>query len=116
MNARQISNQKYAKKLKMQVLTHYGGSPPKCDCCGDSNTEFLSIDHINGGGNQHRKELGLGRAGGYDFYMWLIKNNYPDGFRVLCFNCNHSLGAYGYCPHHKDIRVQPKIEESRFDW
>jgi hypothetical protein len=29
----------------------------------------------------------------------LIKNNFPDGFQVLCHNCNMSIGLYGYCPH-----------------
>lgn len=85
------------KKRRLEVLKHYGGDPPKCHCCGESIYEFLSIDHINGGGYKHRKEIGgyFGR----NFYKWLVKNNFPDGFQVLCHNCNLAKGFYGKCPH-----------------
>lgn len=82
-----------AKKRRIDVLAHYGNS---CACCKESRTEFLVIDHINGGGVKHRKELGIEGIG---FYQWLIKNGLPEGFRVLCFNCNFALGHFGYCPH-----------------
>lgn len=88
---------KYNEKVRLKVLTHYGGLPPKCVCCGELFNEFLSIDHINGGGNKQRK--GLKINSGQAFYRWLIKNDYPEGFRVLCMNCNFSLGKRGYCPH-----------------
>lgn len=81
-------------RRKVQIIKHYGGV---CECCGEHKIEFLCIDHVNGGGNEHRKEIGSGTP----MYKWLIKNDYPDGFRVLCYNCNMSLGAYGYCPHQK---------------
>lgn len=84
-------------RLRMAALTKYGGNPPKCACCGEGTLEFLSIDHINGGGNKHRQRLKL--KAGFEFYRWLENNNYPEGFRVLCHNCNLSLGYYGYCPH-----------------
>jgi hypothetical protein len=75
-------------------LKHYG---EKCACCGEERKEFLSIDHINGNGARHRKEIH--RA---SIYYWLIKNNFPDGFRILCHNCNQAMGIYGYCPHQKE--------------
>lgn len=84
-----------SKKNRVEVINNYGG---KCACCSESILEFLSIDHINGGGKQHRKEIG---GGGNTFYRWLKRNNYPEGFRVLCNNCNMSIGFYGYCPHQK---------------
>src|SRR6266850_6520947 len=63
------------------VLQHYGGA---CACCGETAFEFLCIDHVNGGGSQHRKSIGFG----YNFYKWLIDQGFPGGFRVLCHNCN----------------------------
>jgi hypothetical protein len=81
--------------VRWNCLIHYGGEPPRCLCCGESNIEFLCIDHINGGGERQRKQIGQGAK----IYNWLIKNNYPKGFRVLCANCNQSYGHYGYCPH-----------------
>ena len=86
----------YARKIR--VFEHYGGSPPKCACCGETHLEFLSLDHINGGGNKHRKEVGFGSQ----LYSWLIKNKFPSGFQVLCFNCNCAKGFFGYCPHQKE--------------
>lgn len=85
----------HVKKLKDETFTAYGGYI--CSCCGETEKLFMTIDHINGGGNTHRKSLG--NAGGKDFYTWLRKNGYPEGYQVLCYNCNISKGHYGICPH-----------------
>lgn len=87
----------YHKKLRFDALTAYSVGGLKCACCGENNIEFLAIDHINGGGNQHKKVIGKNKR----FYLWLKENNYPEGFRILCHNCNMSFGLYGYCPHEK---------------
>jgi len=88
---------------RLMVLTHYSQGKPKCQCCGEDRIEFLGMDHINGGGNKHRREIKLS---GFAFYNWLIANNFPVGFRVLCHNCNMAKGLYGYCPHEKEQVVQ----------
>ena len=93
-------SQRTRQRLRLEILIHYGGSIPQCACCGESHIEFLSIDHINGGGKKHRNLLGGG------FYNWIKKNNFPTGFRVLCHNCNQSYGSYGYCPH-KTHKARP---------
>lgn len=84
---------KYNDKCRQTVLNHYGA---KCVCCGETVKQFLTIDHINGGGNQHRKEVGSGR----NMMVWIIKNNFPKDFQILCFNCNcgRQLNK-GICPH-----------------
>lgn len=80
--------------LKLEVMGHYGGA--RCACCGEDRIEFLCFDHVEGGGTQHRKSIGnMGRQ----FYYWLKLNGYPNGYRVLCYNCNMSIGFYGYCSH-----------------
>lgn len=78
------------RKLRREVLAAYGGV---CACCGETRIEFLAIDHING-----VKPPGLPRVG-LPLYTRLRALGYPPGFRVLCHNCNVSLGLYGYCPH-----------------
>ena len=85
-------------KLKIEVITYYGGV---CKCCGESGIDFLSIDHIDGGGTKHRKLLPSGSG---SMYRWLKKNNYPINYQVLCFNCNFSkyLGN-GICLHKRII-------------
>jgi len=93
-NRDKINKQKreILRLLKTEVISAYGG---RCECCGESAMEFLTIDHVNGGGTKHRKVVGAGGT----FYYWLRRNNYPSGYRVLCMNCNCSYGSYGYCPH-----------------
>ena len=68
--------------IKQEVINHYGG---KCACCGESHPSVLCIDHINNNGTEHRKSIGGGSA---VIYRWLKNNNYPEGFQLLCFNCN----------------------------
>ncbi len=90
----------YRRKLKIKVLAHYSGSEiPFCACCREDHLEFLTIDHIHGDGAEHRKTMA--NRGRNTMYRWLIQNGYPDGFRVLCYNCNCAMGFYGYCPHEK---------------
>jgi len=91
----------YKKETRIEVLSRYSGNPPKCSCCGEKHIEFLVIDHIEGGGYKHRKFLK--KHGGTQFYLWLKKNNYPKEYRVLCMNCNFSLGIRGYCPHQQSL-------------
>lgn len=94
LDHKELSSQrvkKNAKDLRLLVITHYGGH---CQCCGESRLEFLAIDHIAGGGNKHLAVIGRG-----NLYRWLRDNDFPEGFRVLCHNCNMALGFYGYCPH-----------------
>jgi hypothetical protein len=76
------------------VIGYYGG---KCACCGQSELIYLTIDHINGGGNAHAREIGRGVA----LYRWLRRYGFPEGFQVLCANCNHGRARNGgICPHY----------------
>lgn len=79
-----------------QVLQHYGA---KCSCCGETERMFLTLDHVNNDGYQHRLPSG-GRMKAEKLYRWLILNNFPEGYQILCWNCNcgkHRNG--GICPH-----------------
>jgi len=89
---------KIRKKLKNLIFTHYSSNPPKCACCGESHIDFLTLDHINGGGTEHRKLL---YKQGTTIYLWIKKNNFPNGFQVLCMNCNWAKGhsKNHLCPH-----------------
>jgi hypothetical protein len=99
IRARELAKQ-YHERRRMKILIHYGGNPPKCVCCGENRYEFLSIDHIKGGGLEHLRNVGQGRAG---LSGWIVKNKYPEGFQILCHNCNFAKGHYGKCPHKKGI-------------
>ena len=71
-------------KIKLEVLGFYSKGKPTCAICKEDRMECLTIDHINGGGRKHRKEIGCESKA---FYSWLKRNNYPLGYRVLCMNC-----------------------------
>lgn len=80
--------------LKAEVLLGYGGA---CTCCGEREPAFLAVDHIDGGGNKHRKNLKLKGEG---FYKWVIANGFPKTLQILCHNCNWAKHVNGgVCPH-----------------
>lgn len=89
----------WRQKKRYDALMAYGGM--QCACCGETIPEFLTIDHINGGGNKHidLKYGGNKRLGGVGLYRWLANHNFPPGYQVLCYNCNAAKGHYGVCPH-----------------
>lgn len=87
-----------SRAVKLRALRHYSGGEPHCACCGETRYEFLTFDHINGGGRKHREEMRK-ENGCNQIQLWLEKHSYPEGFRVLCLNCNGAIGFFGYCPH-----------------
>jgi hypothetical protein len=77
-------NREYGKRTKIKVLSHYSNGRLKCANCEENDQQVLTIDHINGNGNIHRKQTNT--HAGIEFYRWLINNNFPEGFQVLCMN------------------------------
>lgn len=73
------------------MIEHYGGA---CACCGEAEYAFLALDHENGGGSAHRKEVGSGSR----MVDWIISHGFPEIFQVLCHNCNNAK-SWGRCPH-----------------
>ena len=99
-------NQKSLRKLKREVMDAYGGA---CSCCGETELAFLTIDHVNGDGAEHRRQLAAevgsswGQAGA-PTYRWLRKNGFPEGFQVMCANCNcGKQWNGGVCPHQQQV-------------
>lgn len=86
----------YALRLRDKCLVVYGGEFPCCACCGETEKKFLAIDHINGGGTAHRRQI---KCFGSSMYEWLKRNGFPKGFQLLCHNCNSAKAYYGKCPH-----------------
>jgi hypothetical protein len=80
-------------EMYRQLFNIYG---KKCVCCGESNLNFLTIDHINGDGAAHRKETSSHTV------EVAVKEADPSKYRILCFNCNcgrQYRGVDGQCPH-----------------
>lgn len=95
-NRNRIANNKRIEWRRL-VFNHYGSG---CACCGESTQIFLTLDHIENNGNMHRLQISKGKSsrGGWPIYKWLVRNNFPPGYQILCFNCNYAKSK-GECPH-----------------
>lgn len=81
---------------RLEVVAAYGGV---CECCGEDNPMFLTVEHVGGRGDSDRQTCGK-PLGGTSLYSKLRKMGYPKvGYSLLCFNCNIASGQYGVCPH-----------------
>lgn len=79
-----------------KLLEIYGD---ECACCGEDEPQFLTVDHIDGKGGEHRKRTGGSRKMQLD----LIKNPREEGIQTLCFNCNCvKQRTGGTCPHQEE--------------
>lgn len=87
-------------KLELKKIA-MGGYGIRCVCCGETNIGFLTFDHVNNDGNVHRKEENV--TSGEKLHRWVIKNNFPDRLRVMCYNCNCGRATNsGVCPHKEE--------------
>lgn len=91
----------YRLKKQAEVLRAYGN---KCSCCGESNPAFLTLDHVAGGGQRERRELG---GGVMSIYHKAIRDGFPSCYQILCFNCNcaRAFRGDGICPHRREQLV-----------
>lgn len=92
------NNRNYWKRrswaLKLEVFCGLGGS---CVCCSESDLRFLTVDHLNRGGAEHRREVG---ADTDKVYADIKRQGYPrDKFRILCWNCHMATRFGEPCPH-----------------
>lgn len=78
-----LKKKKEFRDYRFNVLTYYSKGIPKCNNCGINEIPFLHIDHIYG-----RKAMGHSRnQSTVGFYRELHKKH-PEGYQVLCANCN----------------------------
>ena len=106
---------KYQKKdddQRLKILQGYSkrlsnSDIPCCNCCGlNEYLDFLALDHIIG-----KKQMDsipelvkLGYSSQMvtkELFSWIIDNDFPDGFQILCHNCNFAKGYprnNGKCP------------------
>lgn len=83
-------DEKRSGKLRKKLFEKYG---QKCTCCGETQEEFLTLEHCYGGGHWHQKQRGT-----YGVYLDAIESTDPDEYTILCYNCNMSRANRGYCP------------------
>lgn len=84
------------QQLRAEFIQAYGGA---CQCCGETEPVFLTLDHVNNDGAQHRRTT---RRSGYMMIALLRELGWPkEGYQLLCFNCNAAKqwAPGGVCPH-----------------
>lgn len=95
--AKQAESSKVAReRVRDAAYMAYGGY--RCACCGETERAFLSIDHVNNDGAEHKRAHKL--RTGEQMYRWLARNKFPPGFQILCMNCQWGKrNCNGVCPH-----------------
>lgn len=86
----------YHSRVREKVLRIYGGA---CECCMESRKEFLTIDHQDGTTATSRGKNNTSAETSRKIYK--ARKRLPKT-RLLCYNCNCSIGFLGYCPHEKE--------------
>jgi 5-methylcytosine-specific restriction endonuclease McrA len=96
-----------SQNIRKNVISFYSKGKNQCVCCGVKGLPFLTIDHIipkrQMDKNSKLKKIGYSSRMNPDALVnWLYKYH-PEGFQILCWNCNYAKGAEGQCPHQKII-------------
>ena len=89
--------------IRLKVLLayskrHSNSDIPCCACCGlTSHLDFLNIDHVLG--KKQMDSIPELVAIGYSSELkykklinWIIEHDFPEGFQILCQNCNFAKG------------------------
>jgi hypothetical protein len=96
----------YDKDLRLKICSvyskrHSNSDIPCCRCCGENtDIRFLAVDHIDGRKNLPKEQQNLD---GDHLISWLKQNNCPEGYQILCHNCNSAKGhsKNNKCPHER---------------
>lgn len=86
------------RELRTLVLAKYGN---QCECCGEFEARFLTIDHVNNDGCVERAS----DWGSVTLMCRLSKLPRQSQYRLLCFNCNCGRALNrNICPHEEALR------------
>ena len=79
----------YRRTLRLAALQHYSSDPlnPSCAYCEENDWRILTFDHIEEFSSTKPNRERTFSDGGIGLVMRLIRERWPDGFQVLCFNC-----------------------------
>jgi len=84
-----------AAAVRAEMMAAYGG---RCECCGEQNPGFLTIEHKRRDGSAHRRRLG----GPDKILADLKRRGWPkDDYALMCMNCNWGRRRTGICPHER---------------
>lgn len=85
------------RRLKASVYEYYGAV---CNCCGETRSTMLSVDHVNNDGYKDRNNTSRGSSTSR-LYAKIIRLSFPADYQILCMNCNFSKKRNGGRCEHK---------------
>jgi len=68
-------NPEHYRQIHLELLNHYSHGSMRCNCCGESNVLFLTLDHINNDGAEQRRAAGS--RGSFNHWVALRRRGYP---------------------------------------
>ena len=94
---------KYRANVRKKLMDAYGRV---CVCCGEDNELFLTIDHVNNNGAEHRRGKTGFNTSNEGIYLEMIESLDSGKYQTLCYNCNCGRQRNkGICPHESDRNV-----------
>jgi hypothetical protein len=103
-NKSERGRERYAREKRAVLVGLSNRNVPGCACCTEAREWALTIDHIHGGGSEHRRRVGPRST------FQIVSKEHRDGetweqlrerYQVLCAICNlgRRIAADGVCPH-----------------
>lgn len=87
--------------LRQEFLEAYGS---QCSCCGEIESRFLTLEHINRDGRKERRRYG----GNWGLFKKLKSLGWPkESHTIFCMNCNWATRFGEPCPH--TLAVIPRM-------
>lgn len=100
-----------ARERTKALLDFYDGMGGECECCGEKDIRFLTLDHRNNDGNKQRESLQC-----FQIVRLARKEGFPkEKYAILCYNCNlaKSHRGNGICPHKSGESLQLVLNRMR---
>jgi len=89
--------------VKAFVFAWYSLGEFRCACCGEDDYRALTLDHVVPLRNHRRRGRGV-------TWKQVYRDGFPDGFQVLCANCNLMKHDNDHCPHQDDPLPWPFLQ------
>ena len=95
---RHQTNRLRLQSLIREFIAAYGGA---CECCGETEWTFLTVDHMTPSSRKPHKTRGT-----LSMLYNLRRRKWPrEGYRLHCFNCNlgRERASDRLCIHEKEV-------------
>jgi len=103
-------------KIKLRLFDAFGY---QCNCCGERNPQFLTLQHIQAGTNPYGRKRVNGKYVTTRIQSQVVNDAIRSGdktkYEVLCLNCNWAHGHYGECPHRLNLSAEDVLAQIRRD-